>query len=147
MTIDYYFWANKSLKSYSRTWYFRGFVKIREILENIMSAKMSCPTVQYLGQEIKWPVVLNTRSTVILVYIWYKTAHDYEYPCYTHKPIRLPQYTRMDIAIFPFIQNPAYVRDFCHTIAHLKRTIWQRYFVSRGYILYEWKSIRTYTFL
>ena len=42
LTIYYAFLVNKSLKSYSRAWYFRGFVKIRE---NIISAKNFCPTV------------------------------------------------------------------------------------------------------
>ena len=39
------FLVNKSLTSLSWTWYFRDFVQIREIHENIMSAKISCPTV------------------------------------------------------------------------------------------------------
>ena len=53
LIIYYAFLVNKSLKTYSWTCYFRGFVKIREIGENIMSAKISCPTVAKNSFEIR----------------------------------------------------------------------------------------------
>ena len=65
-----YFLSNNWLHSYWRTWYFRGFLKIREICENVMSAKN--PVLQYV----------NVWQKVALIQGLPKSRHDRPYPNY-----------------------------------------------------------------